>query len=133
MAPAYMGGAGASLHCMLNGEREDMMRSSYRTILAGGLLMLALGACKDNSVNGTPSGAGNSESGASGGSAAAPGGERGNTGASSDTPAAAAPGTTTDGAAGNAGAGTSTATGGNPNATDRPVTPPADGKTNTTR
>jgi hypothetical protein len=45
---------------------------------------------------------------------------------SSDKPAAATPGTT------DAPAGTPTATGGNPNASGQPVTPPSDGKTNTT-
>jgi len=106
-----------------------MMRSTLNMILAASAMTLALAACKDSSVNGTPSGAGNSESGASGGSAAAPGSDRGNTGMSSDSPAATTPGTT----GGNANTGTPTVVGGNPDATDRQPSQPPDGKTNTTR
>jgi hypothetical protein len=106
------------------------MRARLQPLLLAALL--SLGACKDNSINATPSGSGNSEAGASGGSAAAPGtsnsnaGNAGNTGASSGSAAATTPGTT------NAGGGTPTAVGAQADTSgNAPVRPP-DGKTNTT-
>lgn len=128
MTPAYIVARRARLiWCFTHFGEGTTMRLIFQTMLAAAAMTLALGGCKDSRVNATPSGAGNSESGASGGSAAAPGVERGNTGNSSDSPAATAPGTT------NGAAGTPTTTGGNPTASGQQVTPPPDGKTNTTR
>lgn len=108
------------------------MRTTFNRLLAASLMTLALAACKDSSVNATPSGAGSSEAGASGGSAAAPGSNHGNTGPASDSPAATALGAIDAGGT-QSDAGTATATGAHPHASDRPVTPPPDGKTNTKR
>jgi hypothetical protein len=127
MAAAYIARWRAQLRwSLIRKEEGAMMRSILNTSLAACLMVLALASCKGSRQDATPSGAGNSEAGATGGSAAAPGSQHGNTGMSSDNPAATTPGTT------GAPAGTPTATGGNPNASGQPVTPPPDGKTNTT-